>query len=156
WIVDTLAPVFPHADDMESTLIGGVGGGPAPPQAATGPRPPVGTQILWEGQRYVLDIGASERRRLQRIRERQGGPSVDVALSLASEAQTLSNADIDVDTIRASVANLKTLVAGLAPRSRRADADSRLDPAAGARTIIEKAIEELSKITRARDAKRAT
>jgi hypothetical protein len=41
--------------------------------------------VSWEGNSYRLDIAAAESRRLARIREKQGGLSIDTALSGASD-----------------------------------------------------------------------
>jgi hypothetical protein len=41
--------------------------------------------VTWEGNAYRLDIGAADRRRLGRIREKQGGQSLDAALSAADD-----------------------------------------------------------------------
>ncbi len=42
-------------------------------------------RVEWEGDVYRLDIAASEARRLRRIREKQGGPSLDEALAQGKE-----------------------------------------------------------------------
>ena len=45
--------------------------------------------MSWEGQHYRLDFAASEAARLRRFREHQGGPSIDLALTLHRFAQDL-------------------------------------------------------------------
>lgn len=51
--------------------------------AGAAPRDPV--TVEWEGDVYRVDIAASERRRLRRIRDRQGRPSIDEALTGAHD-----------------------------------------------------------------------
>ena len=46
--------------------------------------------VTWEGQPYRLDLGGAERRRLQRVRERQEGVPLDVALTLAADGRALA------------------------------------------------------------------
>jgi hypothetical protein len=48
--------------------------------------------IEWEGLPYRVDPAAATLRRLQDVREIQGGPSLDAALSLASEVRALPGA----------------------------------------------------------------
>ena len=66
WISADLHPLLPQARDLESAIIAGLSG--RPERALTAPR------VTWEGQQYRLDFGASERKRLQRVREKQNAP----------------------------------------------------------------------------------
>ena len=74
WMQQELRPALPAADDLESAVLAAVAGGPTGPSENTAP-------IVWEGNAYRLDIAAADRRRLGRIREKQGGSSLDAAVS---------------------------------------------------------------------------
>ena len=73
WLQSTLAPHLPKADTWEARVIAGLAGGPTPGN----PR------VEWEGQVYSLDLAFAERRRIEEVRKRQGGPDLDVALAIA-------------------------------------------------------------------------
>jgi len=76
WMQQTLRPALPAGEDFERALLA----------ALAGARPnPDGAVVNWEGHAYRLDIGAAEARRLGRIRQKQGGLSVDQALAGASD-----------------------------------------------------------------------
>ena len=55
--------------------------------------------MSWEGQQYLFDFVTSEAARLRRARERQGGPSIDVALELHRVAQTFATGRAGLDDI---------------------------------------------------------
>ena len=68
-----------------------------PWRACTGQRPDAASTVEWEGDVYRVDIAASEERRLRRIREKQGGPSIDEALARGKEdalADVLDGVDL--------------------------------------------------------------
>jgi hypothetical protein len=67
---------------LEAAMARALAGAPATA------RPP--TRLLWEGHWYRLDLAASEERRLRHIRDRQGGPTLDVAVALARAARMLA------------------------------------------------------------------
>jgi len=88
WIDQELQPVLaavhrragagaPDAADVDALLLDALAGGSAP-----------GPAVAWEGHEYRLDIAASERRRLERVRRRQGGPSLAAALVAARAGST--------------------------------------------------------------------
>jgi hypothetical protein len=58
----------PVEEGVLSLLAGAVNGGPAP-------------FVEWEGVRYRVDPAAAELARLRRVRQRQGGPSLDAAIT---------------------------------------------------------------------------
>jgi hypothetical protein len=63
--------------------------------AGAGTSPGTLPTITWEGRSYRVDPGFAELRRLQRVRQVQGGPTLDVALSPTASpiAQTASDPD---------------------------------------------------------------
>ena len=80
WIVDTLCPALPELDRpdrltaetaYESRIL----------QAMGGPTAPGDATINWEGLAYRVDLAASERSRLQRIRAIVPSPGLDKALA---------------------------------------------------------------------------
>ncbi len=80
WIVG----VFPPGDgDVEETVLAKLAG------VRPDPNTPV-ARVDWEGQRYRLDLSAAEMKRLSKIREKQGGPSIDLAVKLEDVAARLA------------------------------------------------------------------
>jgi hypothetical protein len=78
WMQQALRPALPAGADFESAMLAALAGGRSPdPEGAVA--------VAWEGNAYRLDIAAAERRRLGRIREKQGGLSIDMALSGAGD-----------------------------------------------------------------------
>jgi hypothetical protein len=74
WMQQQLRPALPEGDDLESAVLAAVAGRSAGQSDAA-------AAVMWEGNAYRLDIAAADRRRLGRIREKQGGPSLDAAVS---------------------------------------------------------------------------
>ena len=62
--------------------------GSSPPRCPVRRRP-LPVRVEWEGQRYVVDRAAATRARIERVREAQGRPSVDVA---SGDAAALADA----------------------------------------------------------------
>ena len=87
WMQQELRPAIPGGDDMENALFPALAGAPS---AAHRP-----AQLVdWEGQRYRLDLAASEEQRLRRVREKQESASLDQALSLLAISRKLSAAPV--------------------------------------------------------------
>ena len=76
WLQSTLQPILPTGDGLEDALIDALAG------SRTEPPDPVS----WEGHDYRIDLVTPEAERLRRIRERQGGVSIDDALDLYATA----------------------------------------------------------------------
>ncbi len=64
-------PAHASTDPVEESLLVLMAGG----YTSGGP------MVEWEGEKYRIDPAASELARLRRVRERQGGPTVDAALA---------------------------------------------------------------------------
>jgi len=104
--------------------------------------PRTATAIEWEGQRYRLDLAAAERRRLTRIREKQGRPTLDTAVALASLAARASSPDAD---LAALVAELRKVVPDLPPDRGSDDGTFRYDDRGRTPAeVVERAAETLS------------
>src|SRR5262249_55467436 len=88
------------ADTLEAAVLAALSGAPSGEGSAR--------RLTWEGQPYRLDLGGAERKRLQHVRERQDGVSLDVPLQLAADAATLATAKIAPDDVDAIVTRLTT------------------------------------------------
>jgi hypothetical protein len=76
WLRDQLIAAFPKRDSVEETLLSAIAG--TYPDSTNLP------VTEWEGHRYRVDPASAELRRLQLVRERQGGPTLDAALTAAA------------------------------------------------------------------------
>lgn len=155
WLQDDLRAVIPISKndvddgvDLESLLIGALSGRAS---GATGH-----VAVIWEGQQYRLDFGFAERRRLLRVREKQGGLRLDVPIEIAAIARGLSDPNGSLD-IPAAIAQLTKLLPDL-PRHAGSDvgagAPIALSGALDGREVARKIIDELTKIERRKDVKR--
>lgn len=73
WFQQALADHLPPGETWQARVVAGVAGGATPGD----PR------ALWEGQAYRLDLAFAERRRIEDISSRQGGPDLDLAFAIA-------------------------------------------------------------------------
>jgi len=152
WLQDAVGGVVGSGSDVESAIVKALGGA-----ASAEPHAPV--QITWEGQEYRLDLGYAERRRLERVRQKQQGLPIDVSLEIAAIARRLSGDGVSTADVDAAAALLTTLVGEL-PRRSRVD-NTTAGPPAGVgvspelQEVLHKALEELTRASRNRDAKRA-
>src|SRR3954471_11311196 len=78
WLRDGFIAAFPTRGSAEEALLSAIAG--------IGPDSPALPVIEWEGRRYRVDPASAEFRRLQLVRERQGGVTLDAALSAAGAA----------------------------------------------------------------------
>jgi hypothetical protein len=82
WFDEDLRSALGPAESLDGAIEAAVAGrdeGDAAPK------------IEWEGKLYRVDLAAGERARLQRVREKLGGATLDVALELASAARRLTS-----------------------------------------------------------------
>jgi hypothetical protein len=151
WLQDQVGIVVGPGADAEGAVIKALGG------AASGsPETPV--HITWEGQEYRLDLGFAERRRLERVRQKQEALAIDVPLQIAAMARRLTADRLSLTDVDAVAAMATTLIAEL-PHHRK------YDPAAGPprgvavspelQEVLRKAHDELTRASRAKDLKRA-
>lgn len=149
WIHTSLLPRLPASRDIESAIIAGVSGRTT---VAGGPR------VTWEGQVYRLDLAAAERQRLERVREKQHAPRIDVPLQMATAARLLTAEKLTADDLQDAASQFEALAADLPQRSREEEADSlpagvSLSPAP--HDILRRAVDELAKAEKHKDFKRA-
>ena len=78
--------------------------------AIAGPAPEPAAPFEWEGQRYRVDVPFAERQRLTAVRLRQGGATLDVALTLDAVVNQLGADTLTTDGIRAAQQTLELLL----------------------------------------------
>lgn len=147
WIRGDLASDL-AGDTWEARLISLVAG-----TSATAALP----RLAWEGQTYRLDLAYAERQRIGLIRRKQGGPTVDTALTLNEVARQLRTASslAEVGTVEA---RLRTLIEDTRPQLRHPSVNL-MPPGVpilrDASVWLDAEIEELSRMTRPGDLRRA-
>jgi hypothetical protein len=82
WLDQDLRRAIRPAESLDAAIEAAAAG---PDGTVTAPR------IQWEGKRYRVDPAAGELKRIERIREKQGGATLDLALELAAEARSLAD-----------------------------------------------------------------
>jgi len=151
WLRDVLVPAIPRAPTDELAVIAAMSG----PPSGDGP---VARRVTWEGQTYRLDLGASERQRLQKVREKQESPSLDVAIELGVAGRALAADTIAQDAALELAARLTALAADIPRRIGHDAADTTppgVPPPPNAAEAVRKVLDELTRHIRARDLKRA-
>jgi hypothetical protein len=151
WLRDDLITALPAGDDLESTVIAAMSG---PPSGEGGPA----ARVIWEGQPYRLDLGAAERQRLRRVRDKQQTPPIDIALDVATAGVALASQKLTLDEVQSTTVRLRRHAAGLTQRSRQEDeedAPAGVAPPPAVRDALQKSIDELTKAVAAKDLKRA-
>jgi hypothetical protein len=141
WIRDELGPAIHAGPDIDSAIVGALAGHSSAEPGAV-------TRLVWEGERYRLDFGFAERRRLQRVREKQRAWSIDLPLELSALARRLTSDALAAADVDAALARVAEIAAGL-----RRHVDAGVPDDAG--ETLRKSIDELTRISRNRDAKRA-
>ena len=144
WLQSKLAAHLPNADTWEARVIAGLAGGPTPGN----PR------VEWEGQIYRLDLAYAERRRIEEVRSRQGGPDLDLALAIARLGRDASRAN-SADAVRPLVASAESLLSessGMLARPQNLALGVPV-PRDG-REWLQRAAEELDRGARANDFRR--
>ncbi len=87
WLRDDFLRALAARPTVEQTLLAAIAG------AHETPRPlPI---VVWEGKRYRVDPASAELDRLQLVRQRQGGPTLDAALSTESGATDDGRGNMD-------------------------------------------------------------
>jgi hypothetical protein len=97
WVERELVPRLPGGGSVETRLMAALAG-------SSGER----TEVAWEGQVYQLDLAFAERTRIELVRAKQVGYSVDLALDLHRIATALA-AEPTAQSLRALVDRLSRL-----------------------------------------------
>jgi hypothetical protein len=143
WIAGELRPALPPENSLDAAVQAALAG---PDATTTAPK------IDWEGRRYRVDVAAAERRRLERVREKQGGATLDHALELASAARRLTSASPTLVAVQDVAAQLKSLKELSPPSGREGPLETDgfppgVAPPPNPRDGVNKAIDELGKLT---------
>jgi len=150
WLREGVAAAVPAAATTEAALLAAMSGGPS----GDGP---ASKRVMWEEIPYRLDLGAAERRRLQRVREKQEGVPLDVPLELAAAARRVS-APIGPEDLRSLVEHLTALESDI-PRRIGHENDDTSPPGVGAPPnaieALRRAIQEVPRDVRDKDMKRS-
>jgi hypothetical protein len=150
WLRDDVLAAVPAAATREAAVVAALAGPPAPQKAA--PR------VTWEGQRYKLDLGAGERRRLHAVREKQASLPIDVALDVAAAGHTLAADGVTIEQVQSALDRIGALASQVPERARPEEegtASAALAAAPEAQAILRKAADDLSKAVHGKDLKRA-
>lgn len=141
WLSDVVAPALRLESISERGLIDhAVGTG----NAANGRR------VKWEGESYSVDLSRAEVERVLRMREQQGGPSIEDALKLAHIAKSLGGATTLEDARKLSE-ELSAVAKTLAPPDvAKAELPEGVEPF-DARPELEEAARNLSGLRQPRD-----
>lgn len=149
WLRERVHPVLPAARDLEGAIVAGLAGRP---EAVAGVR-----RVTWEGQRYRLDLTASEHNRLRRVREKQRAPAIDVPLQLAEAARVLRADTVSTEDLQDAAAQFAAIAADLPQRTREEEAD-KVPPGVAVppplHEVLKKAIDDLTRAARAREPRR--
>jgi hypothetical protein len=150
WLRSEIVGTVQKGDTLEGTLLTAMSGASSGEGTAR--------RLTWEGQPYRLDLGGAERKRLQRVRERQEGTPFDVAVELASTARTLAAEKLTVEDLEPIIARLTTAFDDI-PRRVGHEA-TEVTPAGvatapNAREPLRKVLDDLTRDVRNKDAKRA-
>ena len=149
WMRSELAKTLPREGPWESRVIAAMAG---PTNPATEPR------IFWEGQSYRLDLAGAERLRLEVVRRKQAGHTLDLAFAIDDLARAARSPTLTVDGAQRASLAAKTIVEESATRLRHPSVNllpPGVDPPRDGFEWLNDAATELSKITRPADLRRA-
>jgi hypothetical protein len=149
WLHDELVRAIPSADTGELAVLAGMSG----PPSGDGP---VARRVTWEGQTYLLDIGAAERQRLQRVREKQEGAPLDVVFEMSAAARALTTEKTAPPDVQSIAARLTAAAADIPRRIGHENEETPpgVPPPPNVRDALRKTTDELTRDVRNRDPKR--
>jgi hypothetical protein len=138
WLESQLLPRLPGAPSDEARMLAALAG-PASRGAAR--------RVAWEGQEYRLDFAAAERRRLEIVRRKQSGATIDAALAVRRAARALAALAAGGGGADRMIAELEALAAGLPPAVGGGAADlyaPGVDPPRPAAAIVAEAAADVA------------
>jgi hypothetical protein len=109
--------------------------------------------VTWEGHRYRIDFARAERRRLQRIHEKTARVAFGDVLALDQMAERLAKAPSAAD-VQDTISRLKAFPVPATP-GKQAVVPPGVDVPSPPREIVARAINDLSKITKPKDLRKA-
>jgi hypothetical protein len=150
WIRTELAKALPTEGTWEERMLAALAG---TTDLATAPR------VFWEGETYRVDLPLAERQRLDFVRFKQGGHTVDLAFALDDLARTVRAPALTVDAAQRAARDARALADESAARLRNPSV-SLLPPAVelprdGFEWLTEVAT-DLAKVVRPVDLRRAS
>jgi hypothetical protein len=150
WIRTELAKALPRQGTWEERMLAALAGTADP---ATAPR------VFWEGETYRVDLPLAERQRLDVVRYKQGGHTVDLALALDDLVRTVRAPGLTVDAAQRAARDAKAIADESASRLRHPSVNL-LPPAVelprdGVEWLTEVAT-DLAKMARPTDLRRAS
>ena len=110
WMRSELAKALSREGSWESRVIAAMSG---LSNEASDPR------IFWEGQGYRLDLAGAERQRLEVVRRKQAGHTLDLAFAIDDVARAVRSPTLTVDGAQRAALTAKVLVQESASRLRR-------------------------------------
>jgi hypothetical protein len=149
WLRDDLYPALPASKDFEGAVIAGLAGRSTAAEAQ---------RVTWEGQQYRLDLAATERNRLGRVREKQQVPALDLPMQLADAVRLLVSDTVTLEDLQDVATQFSAIATDLPQRSREEEADNApagIAPPPPHREALHRAADELVKAARNKDLKRA-
>jgi hypothetical protein len=147
WLTRELLPRLPARESAESRMIAALGGAP---QSGL-------SRVEWEGQEYRVDLATAERSRIEIVRGKQIGYSLDLAIDLRSVSRTLESDTLTAAELQRAVAVLSALPDTYGSRFVF-QSDVRalgIEEQRPAQERVARAIEELTRLARGRDFRRA-
>lgn len=147
WIQQELRPALAPADDVESALVAALAGKRADDRASVA--------VLWEGQQYRLDFQTSELRRLERVREKQGGARVDWAIDVYEAARKLAGPAVTVADIRTTKGTLERIAGELSSNREPGAPADVVETSKRARNLLRRVVTQLSRVGKEKDARAA-
>ena len=149
WLRGELAKALPRDGTWEARTIAALAGAS---DVATAPR------LFWEGQVYRLDLPFAERQRLEIVRAKQGGHTLDLAIAIDGVARAVRAPGLTVDGVQAAARNAKAIATEFASRLKH-PAVNLLPPSVdlprdGVEWMTD-AADDLSRMTRSSDLRRA-
>ncbi len=150
WLRNDVAAAIRRADTIETAVLTAMSG---PPSGERTPHAP----IVWEGQRYRLDLGAAELDRLRRVREKQDGAALDVPLEIAAAAGVLTSDRLTADQAAQAIAKLNAVADQVPARTRHEEEDaaaSGFGLPVNVRDVFRKTLDELTRADKSGDLRR--
>jgi len=149
WMRSELAKALPREPSWEGRVMSAMSG---PSNEASDPR------IFWEGQTYRLDLAGAERQRLEVVRRKQAGHTLDLAFAIDDVARALRAPTLTVDGVQRAALAAKAIVDESGSRLRLPSVNllpPAVDVPRDGLDWVNDAATELSKITRPGDFRRA-
>jgi hypothetical protein len=145
WIQETLRPALAPADNVEEALLDALAGPRALESGSL-------TIVSWEGQQYRLDLTNTELRRLRRVREKQGGATVDLAVELDAAARTLVKPALTLADIHVAMDEIAQVAPKLAAMRTSDLTMNGAEAWTRQSDVLGQLVKRLSKINREKDA----